>query len=180
MPSLWRCSGEHGNPHFVTCRPGFPKSSSTKSFERMPTMSEKVPSQIVKCLEEIFEAEMAGIMRYMHYSFMIMGHNRIPIQKWFRDQATESMTHAVVIGEKITSLGGHPPMVSPKVEETHQHSVDAILRESLRHEEAGLLLYKKLVSIAGDDIALEELARQMVREESEHIDEVKKMLRPNQ
>ncbi len=143
-------------------------------------MSEKAPSNVMKCLEEIFEAEMAGVIRYMHYSFMIMGPNRIPIQKWFRDQATESMGHAVVIGEKITSLGGHPPMFSQKVEETHQHSVDAILRESLRHEEAGLELYKKLASLSGDDIALEELARQMVREESEHIDEVRKMLRPNQ
>lgn len=143
-------------------------------------MSDKSSSTVMKCLEEIFEAEMAGIIRYMHYSFMIMGPNRIPIQKWFRDQATESMGHAVVIGEKITSLGGHPQMISPKVEETHQHSVDAILRESLRHEEAGLTLYKKLASLAGEDIALEELARQMVREESEHIDEVRKMLRPNQ
>jgi len=143
-------------------------------------MSEKTSSAVMKCLEEIFEAEMAGVIRYMHYSFMIMGPNRIPIQKWFRDQATESMGHAVVVGEKITSLGGHPPMFAHKVEETHQHSVDAILRESLRHEEAGVALYKKLVSLAGDDIALEELARQMVREESEHIDEVRKMLRPNQ
>lgn len=143
-------------------------------------MSDQVSSNVVKCLEEIFEAEMAGVIRYMHYSFMIMGPNRIPIQKWFRDQATESLNHAVVVGEKITSLGGHPPMVSLKVEETHQHSVDAILRESLRHEEAGLDLYKKLVSLSGEDIALEELARQMVREESEHIDEVRKMLRPNQ
>ena len=142
-------------------------------------MTKKNKSSVLECLESIFQAEMVGIIRYMHYSFMIMGPNRIPIQKWFRDQATESMAHAVLIGEKITSLGGHPPMISEKVEETHQHSIDSILKESLRHEEAGLALYKKLASIAGDDIALEELARQMVREEAEHIDEVKKMLRPN-
>jgi len=33
------------------------------------------------------------------------------------------------------------------------------------------------VKIAGDDIALEELARQFLREETEHIEEVEKMLK---
>src|SRR5436190_1828702 len=88
----------------------------------------------IEVLSQIFQAEMAGIIRYLHYSFMIMGHNRIPIQKWFRDQATESMAHSVLVGEKITSLGGHPPVITAKVEETHVHSVDQILNESLHHE----------------------------------------------
>ena len=133
--------------------------------------------EVMECLHEIFQAEMSGIIRYLHYSFVIMGHNRIPIQKWLRDQANESMDHAVALGEKITSLGGHPPMVSATVKETHKHSVDQLLEESLEHEQAGLAGYKKLVALAGDDIALEEFAREMVRTEVEHIDEVKKMLR---
>jgi bacterioferritin len=134
-------------------------------------------SKVMTTLQKIFQSEMAGIHRYLHYSFMIMGHNRIPIQKWFRDQATECMTHAVVIGEKITSLGGHPPLVSETVEETNRHNINEILEESLHHEEAGLALYQQLVKLAGDDIALEELARSFVRAETEHIEEVRKMLR---
>ncbi|MEB3284480.1 MAG: ferritin-like domain-containing protein [Candidatus Sericytochromatia bacterium] len=133
--------------------------------------------QVMPLLHDIYKAEMAGINRYLHYSFMIMGHNRIPIQAWFRSQATESMDHATIIGEKITSYGGHPPMVAATTEETNLHTVDAILRESLQHEEATLHLYRRLVALAGEDIALEELARGFVRTETEHIDEVKKMLR---
>jgi bacterioferritin len=133
--------------------------------------------EVLNCLNRIFQAEMAGIIRYLHYSFMIMGHNRIPIQKWFRDQATESSQHAITIGEKITSYGGHPPMISAKVEESNQHGVHAILEESLRHEMDSLELYKELVRLSGDDIALEELARGFVKTEQEHIDEVRKMLR---
>jgi len=120
---------------------------------------------------------MSGIARYLHYSFMIMGHNRIPIQKWFRDQAQEAMDHTVIIGEKITSLGGHPTLVHQKVEETHNHNVDAILKESLQFEEVALNLYKELVTLSGNDIALEELAREFVRNETEHTEEVKKMLK---
>ena len=138
-----------------------------------PTPTSK---ETMNCLNQIFQAEMAGIIRYLHYSFMIMGHNRIPIQKWFRDQANEASTHAVTIGEKITSLGGHPPMISAQVEESHKHSVHDILEESLKYELETLELYKKLVKLSGDDIALEELARGFVQAETEHVDEVRKML----
>lgn len=133
--------------------------------------------EVMECLHQIFQAEMSGITRYLHYSFMIMGHNRIPIQAWFRTEATENMNHAITIGEKITALGGHPAATSVGIEETNVHTVDQILSECLKHEEHALALYTKLASLAGDDIALEEMARQFVFTETAHIEEVQKMLR---
>ncbi len=133
--------------------------------------------QALEILGKIFKEEMAGIVRYLHYSFMVMGHNRIPIQKWFRDQANESMGHAVIIGEKITSLGGHPPMITSKIEETNTHNVHKLLEESLEHEKVGLQLYHELVKASEGNIALEELARDLCRTETEHIEEVEKMLK---
>lgn len=149
------------------------------SPEKNPAAGPTVPKETMECLNQIFQAEMAGIIRYLHYSFMIMGHNRIPIQKWFRDKANESSAHSITIGEKITSLGGHPPIVIASVPETHQHNVHTILEESLKFELETLELYKKLVRLSGDDIALEELARDFVRIETEDTDEVRKMLRTN-
>lgn len=143
----------------------------------MPNTQPTVSKEVMDCLNKIFQAEMAGVVRYLHYSFMIMGHNRIPIQKWFRDNANEASQHAITIGEKITSLGGHPPMLSAQAEETNIHTVQQLLEESLKYETETLDLYKKLVSLAGDDIALEEMARDFVRQETEHVDEVRKMLR---
>ena len=142
--------------------------------------NDKPNSEVMECLHAIFQAETSGIIRYLHYSFMIMGHNRIPIQKWFRDNALENMQHAIEVGEKITSLGGHPPVVSAEVEESNLHTVDQLLNEGLKHEERGLNLYKRLVVLAADDVALEEMARQFVRSETEHLDEIKKMLRKPQ
>lgn len=142
--------------------------------------SKKIDKKTQKALEilgEIFQSEMAGVVRYLHYSFMIMGHNRIPIQKWFRDQATESMGHTIQIGEKITSLGGHPPVLAEKIEETNDHDVHQLLMESLGHEKEALKLYHRLVKASAHDIALEEMARTMLREETEHVEEVEKMLR---
>src|SRR5437773_10619852 len=105
---------------------------------------------ILDCLNKIFQKEMAGVTRYLHYSFMIMGYNRIPIQKWFRDKATENMDHAVIIGEKITSLGGHPPLLSAQIPETKSHLIDDILKESLDFEKDALEDDKDLVRLAGD------------------------------
>lgn len=138
--------------------------------------SKKTNSAVLDCLNQLYQAEMAGVMRYLHYSFMIMGHNRIPIQKWFREQAKESMDHATVLGEKITALGGHPSIEPVHVEETGNHSVRDLLSESLNFELESLDLYKKLVKLAKNDIALEELARTFVRQETEHAEEVEKML----
>jgi bacterioferritin len=145
------------------------------------SMSEKTYQnrQVLDLLGEIYKAEMAGVNRYLHYSFMVMGYNRIPVQAWFRDNAKEAMDHATVIGEKITSLGGHPPMVAAKVEESNLHTIQQLLEESLRFEEEAIANYKRLVQVATDlgDYALEEMARCFVREEVEHADEVRKMLR---
>ena len=73
------------------------KKESTDGCCRFtPTASKEV----LNCLNKIFQHEMSGIHRYLHYSFMIMGHNRIPIQKWFRDQANEAQAHSIMIGEE--------------------------------------------------------------------------------
>jgi len=135
--------------------------------------------KVLGLLGKIYQEEMAGITRYLHFSFMIMGHNRIPIQSWFRSNASESMDHAVMLGEKITSLGGHPPILASTANESDVHTVQQLLEESLEFEVNTLNLYKELAKLAVevDDIALEELAREQVKAETEHADEVRKMLR---
>ena len=95
-------------------------------------------AKVVDTLKHILELELAGLVRYLHYSFMVFGHNRIPIVAWLRSQADESQAHAVQAGEHITSLGGHPSLKIGPLLETHKHNVDEILREALAHEEEGL------------------------------------------
>jgi len=90
--------------------------------------------KVIDVLNKILECELAGVVRYTHYSLMVFGHNRIPIVKWLRDQASESLTHAGVAGEHITTLGGHPSLKIGQLIETSKHSLNDILKESLEHE----------------------------------------------
>lgn len=138
----------------------------------------KNEKQVLEVLNSILETELAGVVRYMHYSLMVFGHNRIPIVKWLRDQANESLTHAGVAGEHITTLGGHPSLKIGKLTETHKHTVNDILNESLKHEQEQLTNLRNLLKLVeGDSIYLEEYARDMICEEEAHVSEIEKMMR---
>ena len=133
--------------------------------------------KVVSILNKILEHELAGVVRYSHYSLMIFGPNRIPICSWLRGQATESLNHAYEVGELITTFGGHPSLKIGELLETQKHSIKDILEESLEHECAQVKLYESLLSEVKDQsIQLEEYARKMISEEEVHISEVKKML----
>ena len=49
---------------------------------------------VVEQLNRILQMELAAVIYYTHYSFMIYGHARIPITSWLRDNATELLAHA--------------------------------------------------------------------------------------
>ena len=132
----------------------------------------------VRILNEILETELAGVVRYTHYSLMVFGHNRIPITSWLRSEAGTCLAHANQAGELVTHFGEHPSLKIGALLETHKHGINDILLESLAAEEAGLALYQKLLELVRDrSILLEEYARNMIAEEETHLGEVKKMLR---
>lgn len=134
--------------------------------------------KVVAVLNKILEAELAGVVRYTHYSFLVFGFSRIPIVEWLRGQASESLAHAQQVGEWITTLGAHPSLAIGPLLEEHKHDIAAMLRESLEAEGAALSLYKELlVLVEGKSIAIEEFARGMILAEEVHLAEVDKMLR---
>ena len=133
--------------------------------------------EIIKRLDELLELEISGVARYLHYSLMITGPNRIPIVKFFRDQALEGFNHAAIMGEKITALGGHPSLKVRPVPETNKHAVLDILEESLQFEKDAVQKYLDLLPLCANNVALEELIRKQIQQEQEHIEEVEKMLK---
>jgi len=134
--------------------------------------------KVIAQLNRILECELAGVVRYTHYSMMIFGYSRIPIVAWFRAEATESLAHAQQAGEMVTRLGGHPSLAIGPLLETHEHDIGQILRETLQAEHVALGLYTDLLDlVAGENVALEEYARTLIEAEEEHIDEIDKMLR---
>ena len=141
-------------------------------------MAELNKDKAVDLLNRILEQELAGVVRYTHYSLLVFGFNRIPIVEWLREQATESLTHAQQAGEMITHLGAYPSLTIGPLLDTHRTDIGTILRQSLASEGQALALYKELLLVVeGKSVMLEEYARQMVQAEELHAGDVDKMLR---
>ena len=141
-------------------------------------MAELDKAAVVAVLNRILESELAGVVRYTHYSFLVFGFARIPIVSWLQGQADESLLHAREVGEWVTTLGAYPSLAIGALLDTHKHDIGAILRESLDAERAALQLYRDLLGLVADrSVALEEFARRMIETEELHLAEVDKMLR---
>ena len=137
-------------------------------------------NKVLNCLNKILELELAGVVRYTHYAFMVQGPYRLSVVNWLREQAKESLMHAEMVGEHITSLGEHPTLKIGELLETHKHSTEDILNECLEHERSAISAYYKLLeNISSSSIMLEEFARSMIATEEMHEAELKKMLKDN-
>jgi bacterioferritin len=141
-------------------------------------MNDQDKKKAVVILNRIMELELAGVVRYTHYSLMVYGYNRLPIVSWLKGNAEESLTHAHKAGELVTLMGGHPSLKIGPLLETEKHDIGDILRESLDHETAAVKAYNDLLKVSeGKSVLLEEYAREMIVGEELHLDEVNKMLR---
>jgi|TARA_B110000196_G_scaffold65560_1_gene55307 bacterioferritin len=136
--------------------------------------------RVLSCLNKILELELAGVVRYTHYTFMVQGPYRLSVVGWLREQAKESLMHAEAVGEHITSLGEHPTLNIGELLETHKHSTEDILNECLEHERSAISAYYSLLkTINSESIMLEEFSRTMIATEEMHEAELKKMLKDN-
>lgn len=142
-------------------------------------MNDADKKKAIDLLNKIMEVELAGVVRYTHYSLMVYGYNRLPIVDWMKRNAQEGLSHARRAGELVTLLGGHPSLKIGALLETQKHDIGDILRESMEHERAALEAYYELLKLSegGKSVLLEEYARELIVEEELHLDEVNKMLR---
>ena len=139
---------------------------------------EAFDDDVVSVLNRILEAEMSGVVRYTHYSLVIIGPHRIPLVDFMKAQATESLMHAQQVGEILTGLGGHPSTSIADIDERHMHGIQQIIEESLEHELHAVTLYRELLAVVADrSVFLEEFARGLIATEEEHQLELRKKLR---
>ena len=136
--------------------------------------------EVLDSLNKILEHELAGVVKYTHYAFMVQGPYRLSVVQWLREQAQESLAHAEAVGEHVTSLGEHPTLKISDLLETHKHSTEDILNECLEHEKEAIKSYYELLNnVKEGSIMLEEFARTQIAAEEMHEAELKKMLRDN-
>lgn len=133
---------------------------------------------LIAKLNDLLADEMTAMVRYLHHSFMVFGPNRFGIRDYYRMQANEAMTHATQLGEKITALGGHPTTRIHPIPDPGVHTWEQMFRENLQSEREALRKYEELLpQIDPANVALDQLIRNILIEETEHIEDIEKLLR---
>jgi bacterioferritin len=133
---------------------------------------------IISQLNKLLGLELEAVNRYLHHSFMVFGFSRKPIVSYLREQSTESLNHATLLGEKIVSLGGHPSVKIEAKWEPESHTVRQMLELNLAAEREALKGYLKLLKmVPREEVALDEMTRDLVRQEQEHLEDLEKYLR---
>src|SRR6476661_9615133 len=118
-------------------------------------MNDTEKQSAIDILNRIMELELAGVVRYTHYSLMVFGYNRIPIVSWLKGNADESLMHAYKAGEYVTMFGGHPSLKIGPLLENSKHDIGDILRESLEQEGTTQKAYYELLRVAeGTSVSL--------------------------
>jgi len=129
-------------------------------------------------LNRVMQAELAGVVRYTSYALIIVGPNRIPLVDFMKSQATESLAHALQVGELLTGLDGIPTVTIQDIDGPAPQTMAEVLQASLEHELGALALYKELLLAVSDkSIYLEEFSRSQIAAEELHVMELRKMLR---
>jgi bacterioferritin len=177
----------HGSYQRSSCAESLPKAGFQGMIHVIPTAREGELAmertfdfdvdRVVEHLDRILQMELAGVIYYTHYSFMIYGHARIPITSWLRDNATESLAHAQEAGQMIMRLHKRPKLGIAELPLTQHNTIDAILTESIEREQNGVQLYRDLLGLIKDkSVVLEEYVTRVIAAEAIHIREMELML----
>jgi len=129
---------------------------------------------IVKALNEALKLEYAAVVQYAQFSYCVKGFRRLAVADWFFEQATKSLTHARMMGDKITALGGVPTTQVGPVREAQD--LTGMVKLSLEMERRSVESYQAALALAADDTALRVLLESRVEAEQADAEELEKML----
>lgn len=135
--------------------------------------------KVLEALNLDLEHEFSAMIRYLHHSFIVTGPLRGSLVPMFRDKATESMQHAIKLGEKISAMGGHPSVKIQEIYEPGDQTIEEMLLENLEAEKMHLQMYEDQLELVADNTPLRLMMEQVIVEESAHIEELDMYLRNN-
>ncbi|BDA67662.1 Dps family ferritin [Calothrix sp. PCC 7716] len=140
-------------------------------------MKENEQQRTLDLLQSIMEYELAGVVRYTHFSLVVTGTERNFIVDFLKEQAAESLTHAQKVGEILVSVEGHPkPGIAPVID-IDKYSIKDVLVASLAHEREAIQMYKQLLASAQQsNQELVKFVTNMIEEESSHHLELEQMI----
>ena len=133
-------------------------------------------NKLLEGLNQDLEAEFQAIIMYRLYASMVQGPYRQELRTFFANEIPEELTHAQILADKISAMGGTPaaaPAPVPVVADAK-----AMLEVALKAEIETLARYikrRRQAEAAGEHGLAAELDT-IIADESNHRDELRQML----
>jgi bacterioferritin len=126
--------------------------------------------QVQHTLNAILEYELAGAVRYTHYSAIAHNCKRAAITSWLRQAASKSQEHAMEAGEILVNMSCKPSMDLIKFPHNKSDDLHSILEDCLQYANYGNELYLRLFdSVQGESSYLEEYAERLLSREEHPV-----------
>jgi bacterioferritin len=126
-------------------------------------------AKLVDLLNQDLEREFQAVIAYVNYSQVLKGAQYMNIADELEVHSKEELAHALKLSYWIDLLGGMPAVTAKKVK-TSEKATD-MLRFDLENEKETIRNYRRRVKQADalDQYALSEDLREILRDESDHL-----------
>jgi bacterioferritin (cytochrome b1) len=133
--------------------------------------------ELLKSLNDVYRHEQTMIVRYLNYSILVAGLDRLHLAGLFRKNSADSIGHAEKVGAKIAALGGAPQGKISEDLSAVPPDAAQMLEQALKDEQAAVALYDAAIPLAKKDLALRELLVHLLKEEQASVDELRLLVR---
>lgn len=132
--------------------------------------------QLIAELNKDLANELSAIIQYLTYAAKCSGPYRPQLSTFFSDEIEDEKMHASYLANKVAALGGEPTTVPSEVKpaKTNKEMLENVLEAELKAVES----YKERAKQADEfgDKALSLYMEDMVKDESEHAEETRRLL----
>jgi len=133
--------------------------------------------KLIDKLNEDLANELSAIIQYITYSAQVTGPFRPQLASFFLKEVPDEQGHAEFLANKVVALGGVPTTVAAPVRsaETNKELLEAVLEAESR----AVTGYMERAQQADEfgDIGLKVQLEDMVRDETDHKEQVERILR---
>ena len=138
---------------------------------------------VIKILNEALATELVCVLRYKRHQFMAAGIHAETVAQEFQEHAAEEQSHADLIANRITQLGGEPDF-NPESLTGRSHSqyvegknLNDMIKEDLIAERIAIDSYREIVQyLANNDPTTRRMMEEILAKEEEHADDLAKLV----
>jgi bacterioferritin len=139
-------------------------------------VADKKKQKLIEGLNEDLRGEFQAVIMYRLFASMVQGPYRQELRAFFASEIPEELTHAQILADKISALGGTPAATPLPVKVVAD--AKAMLEVALEAEVNTVTRYVKRRKQAEDagEYGLAAEFDQLIADETSHRDELKQML----